>query len=65
MNTQDDPDDIKREMADMNTMQEWKNAAPDKLWDLISRKYKAHPELLEPLISTVTYPLVEGSVDKC
>ena len=59
----DDPMEMKKATRNIKTTEEWKAEAPDKLWDLISKKYNEHPELLERLISTAPYPLIEASVD--
>ena len=59
----DEPMEMKKATKKIKTTEEWKSEAPDKLWDLISRKYNEHPVLLERLISTAPYPLVEASVD--
>ena len=59
----DDPMEMKKSTKKIKTTEEWKTGSPDKLWDLISKKYNDHPELLERLISTAPYPLIEASMD--
>ena len=59
----EDPYDIKRETRNIVTTIEWDNASPDKLWDLLDKKYREHPELLERLIETAPLPLIEASTD--
>ena len=59
----DDPYEIKRESNKITTTTEWDQASPDKLWDLMEKKYHEHPELLERLIETAPLPLIEASKD--
>ena len=58
----DDPFEIKKEANRITTMTEWQEGAPDKLWDLLEKKYEKYPELLERLIETA--PL-EMNLDLC
>ena len=59
----DDPYDIKNESNNIITTAEWDQASPDKLWELMEKKYREHPELLERLIDTAPLPLIEASKD--
>ena len=59
----DEPFDMKKATRKITTTEELKNKAPKKLCDLISKKYNEHPDLLERLISTAPYQLIEASTD--
>ena len=54
---------IKKESNKITTTLEWDNASPDKLWELLEKKYREHPELLERLIDTAPLQLIEASSD--
>ena len=59
----DEPFKMKKPTINITTTQEWKDEAPDKLWDLILKKCNEYPGLLEGLISTAPYLLIEASTD--
>ena len=39
----DEPMEMKKATKKIKKTEEWKSEAPDKLWDLISKKYNEHP----------------------
>ena len=59
----DDAKYIKTLSHDIPKTETWKGLAPSKLWDLMDAKYSQNPTLLDKLIDTAPYKLVEASVD--
>ena len=55
--------EIKKISHDIPKSEEWNKIAPTKLWELTDAKYYQNPELMEMLLDTAPYQLVEASID--
>ena len=55
---------IKVDSTHVKTTKEWKEGSPKLLWKLLDIKMTQHPELLERLIDTAPYRLIEASTSE-